>query len=84
VLNGIGGRTISEAKERLSYAEARDWAQYIQRHGSLHGGRRLEASIAMLALQANHQAGGSAELIDFMPHERRQGVSLESAMQQWC
>ncbi|WP_248917059.1 hypothetical protein [Pseudomonas entomophila] len=84
MLNGIGGRTISEAKERLSYVEVRAWALYIQRHGSLHGGRRLEASIAMLALQANHHVGGTAELIDFMPHERRQGVSLESAMQQWC
>ncbi|QHF27385.1 hypothetical protein [Pseudomonas sp. R32] len=83
MLNGVGGRTIREAKERLSYQEAQAWGLYIQRYGSLHGGRRLEACSAMLALQLHRQSGGTAELIDFMPHERRLGVSLEQAMSEW-
>ncbi|WP_277962058.1 hypothetical protein [Pseudomonas sp. RIT-To-2] len=79
----MGGRTIAEAKERLSYQEALAWEQYLVRYGSLHPGRRLEASSATVALQVHRLGGGSAELADFMPHELRQGVSLERAMEQW-
>lgn len=80
----MGGRTIAEAKERLSYQETLAWEQYLVRHGSLHLGRRLEASSATVAWQVHRLGGGTAELADFMPHERRQGLSLERAMEQWC
>ncbi|MCI9875269.1 MULTISPECIES: hypothetical protein [Pseudomonas] len=83
MLNGVGGRTIAEAKERMTYQEALAWGRYIDRYGSLHTGRRLEASSAMVALQTHRLGGGLAEMLDFMPHEQRQGLSLERAIQEW-
>ncbi|MFJ4493901.1 hypothetical protein [Pseudomonas atacamensis] len=83
MLNGVGGRTIAEAKERMTYQEALAWGRYIDRYGSLHTGRRLEASSAMVALQIHRLGGGLAEVLDFMPHEQRQGLSLERAIQEW-
>jgi hypothetical protein len=68
VLHGIGGRTIREAKERMTYAEALDWMEYIRRRGSLNVGLRVEASAAVLATQINRALGGNAEMTDFMPH----------------
>jgi len=83
VLNGVGGRTIAEAKECMTYHEALAWGHYIDRYGSLHTGRRLEAGSALVALQIHRLGGGMAELLDFMPHEHRQGLSLERALEQW-
>lgn len=39
MLNGVGGSTIAEAKERLSYAEYRAWVAYLNKRGSLHPGQ---------------------------------------------
>jgi len=83
VLNGVGGRTIAEAKERMTYQEALAWGLYIDRYGSLHAGRRLEAGSALIALQTHRLGGGTAELLDFMPYEQRLGLSLEQAMNEW-
>ena len=83
MLNGVGGRTIAEAKERMTYQEALAWGRYIDRYGSLHTGRRLEAGSAQVALQTHRLGGGMAELLDFMPHEQRLGLSLERAMNEW-
>ncbi|MFJ3153746.1 hypothetical protein ACIPIX_06340 [Pseudomonas protegens] len=83
MLNGVGGRTIVEAKERMTYQEALAWGRYIDRYGSLHTGRRLEAGSALVALQTHRLGGGMAELLDFMPHELRLGLSLERAMNEW-
>lgn len=49
MLHGIGGRTIAEAKERLSYDEALDWFAYIRKRGSLNWGMRLEGGFALIA-----------------------------------
>lgn len=68
VLHGVGGRTIAEAKERMSYAEALDWMAYIQKRGSLNVGMRIEAAVAVLATQVNRALGGKAEMTDFMPY----------------
>ena len=83
MLNGVGGRPIAEAKERMTYQAALAWGRYIDRYGSLHAGRRLEAGSAWIALQTHRLGGGTAEMIDFMPHELRRGVSLERAMNEW-
>ncbi|WP_434986953.1 hypothetical protein [Pseudomonas protegens] len=83
MLNGVGGRTIAEAKERMTYQEALAWGRYIDRYGSLHTGRRLEAGSALVALQTHRLGGGMAELLDFTPHEQRLGLSLERAMNEW-
>ena len=83
MLNGIGGRTIDEAKKRMSYRETLAWGGYIDRYGSLNLARRMEASSALIALQAYRLGGGEAQLMDFMPYERRLGVALEQAMSEW-
>jgi hypothetical protein len=68
VLNGVGGRTVEEAKERMSYAEALQWRQYLERRGTTHLGMRLEAGFALLASSINRALGGKASIEDFMPH----------------
>jgi len=68
VLNGIGGCTIEEAKERLTFAEAQSWAAYLRKRGSLHVGMRLEFGFALLASTINHALGGHATVLDYMPH----------------
>lgn len=71
MLNGIGGRTIEEAKERLTYEEFLMWCAYIKKHGSLHVGRRLEYGFGMVAMLINRACGGNKEMADFMPHYER-------------
>jgi hypothetical protein len=68
VLNGIGGRTIAEAKERMSYAEAQDWAEYIERRGSINLGKRMEYGFALVGMLISRATGGKATMKDFMPH----------------
>lgn len=74
MLNGVGGCTVAEAKERLTYAEALSWFAYIRKRGSLNLGTRLEAGFA---LQAAIQSG--KQMTDFMPHADRDAeLSVES------
>ena len=68
MLNGIGGATIAEAKERMTYEEACQWSSYLDRRGSIHLGMRLEWGFALIAMTINRALGGKAELGDFMPH----------------
>jgi hypothetical protein len=68
VLNGVGGRTIEEAKERMSFVEAQQWSAYLARRGSLHMGTRLEWGFALIAAAINNALGGHARQVDFMPH----------------
>jgi hypothetical protein len=61
-LHGIGGATIEEAQERLTYAEACTWAQFMREHGTLNVGRRidrrLECGFAALAALIINRTGG--------------------------
>jgi len=74
VLHGIGGRTISEAKERLSYIEFMGWAAYLQKRGTLHVGTKLEGGFALIAhlictaAGIKHKSGRAMRMDDFMPH----------------
>ena len=68
MLAGIGGRTIEEAQWRMSYWEAKRWALYLEKRGSLNVGMRLEMGFALLAAMINHALGGKAKPQDFMPH----------------
>lgn len=85
VMHGIGGRTIAEAKRRLTYSEFCTWMRFRQRRGSLHTGMRIERGTAMLAtLYANAKSkNGGFTVYDFMPHEDEPELSLEQAMQMW-
>lgn len=77
MLNGVGGRTIAEAKERISYDEYQDWVEYAKRRGGFNLGMRIEACSAMIAVQVNNGNGGKAKMADFMPHKDEPVASLE-------
>lgn len=54
VLNGVGGRTIREAKQNVSHAEALEWMKYMQLRGTLNVGLRIEVMLArLLVMTAN-------------------------------
>ena len=86
-MHGIGGRTIAEAKDRISYSEFRVWAAYRQRRGSLNTGLRVEQGLAMLAslyANARRKEGTPAfDLFDFAPHLDRPELTLDDAMKAW-
>lgn len=49
MLAGVGGLTVEEAKERMSYAEYIAWAAYARKNGGLNLGLRLEDGFALIA-----------------------------------
>lgn len=77
-MNGVGGRTIAEAKESMTQSEAIQWSVYLRKRGSLHTGRRLEIGFAHV-LDAIYKALGQKDLSprDFMPHEFPRDVEPE-------
>jgi len=87
VLNGIGGRSIAEARECLSIREFQLWSVYRAKRGSLNVAGRMDAAAGMLAalfVNSNRKPGTAAfKSTDFMPHVDAQPISLEEAMKQW-
>ncbi|MCY1287202.1 hypothetical protein D9M68_176630 [compost metagenome] len=85
MLCGVGGRTIAEAQQRLSYPEFLSWQKYRAKRGTLHVGMRIERGSALLAtLYANtHSKRGGFKLDDFMPHADEPVLTLERAMETW-
>lgn len=75
-MNGIGGQTVAEAKERMSYSEALMWSAFIKKRGSLNLGLRVENGVAVLATQINRALGGKADMSDFMPHADQKVADL--------
>jgi hypothetical protein len=68
-MNGIGGRTIAEAKQNMTYTEARHWAQYMRRRGGLNIAERVEQSAALLCATAAQLMGNKkAKVDDFLPN----------------
>lgn len=85
MLNGVGGRTIEEAKARLSYREALSWMAYRAKRGNLHPGRRVDRAAAMLAqMYWGAHSEKPVSLYDFMPWEDPPPITLETAMKEWC
>lgn len=82
---GVGGRTIAEAKQRLSYAEVMSWQAYMRKRGPLCEQRRRDWSFALLAMLLDRQSGGRNEMIDFMPYDSDQDreIGLEEALERW-
>lgn len=69
MLNGIGGRTIAEAQQNMSLVEARQWAQYMQRHGGLNIAERVEQAAALIcATGAQLMGNKNAKVDDFLPN----------------
>tara|TARA_A100000171_G_scaffold32628_1_gene30990 strand:+ start:231 stop:491 length:261 start_codon:yes stop_codon:yes gene_type:complete len=85
VLAGVGGRTIAEAKQALSYREVQQWMAYMRKRGTLAMQRRMEWPFALLAMYLNRLGGGQADMADFMPYASAddQEISLNEAMERW-
>lgn len=84
---GVGGRTIAEAQQRISYSEFCRWAAYRRKRGSLNHGMRVERGAALLAtLYVNSKRGkdtAAYELHDFAPYHDKPEITLEQAMASW-
>lgn len=86
MLSGVGGRSIEEAKEALSYGEALAWFEYRKKHGPLHALPRIEWALAQVAHMVasagglKKKGGGDFQLDDFLPFKERPKLTLRSAM----
>lgn len=68
-MNGIGGRTIAEAQQNMSLVEARQWAQYIKRHGGLNIAERVEQAAALICSTGAQMVGNkNMKVADFIPN----------------
>ncbi len=74
---------MAEAKASISYPEAMAWVAYRNKYGSFNLATRSEQMGAIVALQVHRMGGGKADLADFMPHQPKAGISLETAMAEW-
>ena len=98
VLNGIGGRTIEEAKRNMSYSEAQVWMAYREQTGVLNVGQRVEVSSAAVAQQVNwsipREKGSTYPPLEaFLPNRGAQAEQeqspeqasedLQRAMREW-
>lgn len=80
MLNGIGGATIEEAKQRISYVEFLSWIAYKNKRGSLNIGNRLESGFALIASILSKAHGGTSEMKDFMPHADEKVADVSDVM----
>lgn len=85
MLAGVGGRTVAEAKQRISYPEFLDWVSFRQAHGPISQQLRQERLVAAQMLQFSKAHGGKGTFDDFMlwttPPVTE--ISLEEAMSKW-
>ncbi|HAT4416183.1 phage tail protein [Klebsiella pasteurii] len=86
-MNGIGGRTIAEAQERMSLREFQVWVKYRNKYGPLNIMMRTEwgASLVASVLANINKSKNSPpfKVSDFAPHINEVSVSLEEAMKSW-
>ena len=83
MLHGVGGATIEEAKQRITYAEFQDWVRFRNMRGSLFTGNRLESGFALLAWIVQKGLGGTREMVDFMPHADRSAATLQDVIKEF-
>ncbi|HID8735253.1 TPA: phage tail assembly protein T [Klebsiella variicola] len=86
-MNGIGGRTIAEAQERMSLREFQVWVKYRNKYGQLNVMMRTEwgASLVASVLANINKAKYTPpfQISDFAPHINEAPLSLEEAMKSW-
>lgn len=86
-MNGIGGRTIAEAQERMSLREFQMWVKYRNKHGPLNIMMRTEwgASLVASVLANINKAKNTPayKVSDFAPHINEAAVSLDDVMKSW-
>jgi hypothetical protein len=81
-LCGIGGKTVEEAKQNISYAEFVDWCRYRAKWGSLNLGMRVDRAVAhAMRLYFNaHSKTANLKHPDLSPFDEaaRRGVDVDS------
>lgn len=86
-MNGIGGRTIAEAQERMSIREFQIWLRYREKYGQLNNMMRIEWGASLVAsVLANINKSNKTptfKVSDFAPHINESPLSLEEAMKSW-
>lgn len=86
-MNGIGGRTIAEAQERMSLREFQVWVKYRNKYGQLNVIMRTEWGLLLVAsVLANINKAKNTppfKVSDFAPHINEAPLSLEEAMKSW-
>jgi hypothetical protein len=95
VLNGIGGSTLVEARQRLTHAEICVWAAYVEKRGTLNLGMRLEIRTAEIMLMmvtaagVKKRDGTEFKIDDFVLHRdgfgndiEEEGISFDDAIKQ--
>lgn len=78
MLNGVGGRTIAEAKMNMTNAEVSQWVAFVNKRGSLNIGRRIEQAFG--GFTATYLMSKGAKDVDplaFMVHEEQEELSFE-------
>lgn len=71
MLNGVGGRTVAEAKASVSYAEFLEWCKFRSMYGSLHIGMRVDRAVsrAMAAHFNTMSKGKKFKPLEFSPFD---------------
>jgi hypothetical protein len=77
VLHGIGGRTVEEARERMSHTEFVRWCSYIRKHGTLNVGLRVEMAAALVSHVVSAVNGNKTRIQDFLPKREPQQASIQ-------
>lgn len=87
MLNGIGGRTIAEAKECLSAREVQLWSVYRSKNGGLNPMQRADYNAglqSMLFANANRgKATPAFRIWDFTRFQDEAPIGLDEAMSSW-
>ena len=69
---GIGGKTVSELRQNMSFDELNTWMAYRQKHGPLHLGLRVDRGFAQVSyILSKAHFKGRPKMIDFMPYADR-------------
>ena len=80
MMNGIGGRTVAEAQQRMSLVEARQWANFIKRRGGLNIAERVEQAAALICSTGARLMGNkNAKVADFIPNRETEDDELRYA-----
>ena len=90
-MNGVGGRTIAEAQERISAVEYQTWIKFRNRTGGLNLLLRAEWGAALISsVLANVNKSSKTppfRVTDFAPNLSdnlgEPGISLEQAKKEW-
>lgn len=86
-MNGIGGRTIAEAQERMSHREFLVWLKYRDKYGPLNIMMRTEWGASLVAsVLANINKEKNTppfKISDFAPYINKVPISLEEAKKNW-